>query len=192
MAAGIVITDEQLMMEARGGSREAFETLFERYRDAIWRFFRRRERDAARAEELSQDVFLALLGGASRYEPRALFRAYLFGIAYRVLLAERRKTGHRLCESLDFDPARPGPPDADAAIWVRSAIAQLDADDREMLMLREYEELSYQEIADVCRIPLNTVRSRLFRARMALKTMLSPDSKSVKSLCTVKVDHGGR
>lgn len=179
-------TDEQLMMEAQGGSREAFETLFERYRDAIWRFFRRRVRDAARAEELSQDVFLALLSGAARYEPRALFRAYLFGIAYNVLLAERRRAEHRRCESLDFDPAGTRGPDADAAMWVRRAIAQLDPDDREMLMFREYDELSYQEIADVCRIPINTVRSRLFRARMALKAMLSPDAT------TVKVNHGGR
>ena len=57
-------------------------------------------------------------------------------------------------------------------MWVRSALGELDADDREMLMLREYEQLSYQEIADLKQMPLNTVRSRLFRARMALKAML--------------------
>ena len=57
-------------------------------------------------------------------------------------------------------------------MWVRGALGELDADDREMLMLREYEQLSYQEIADLKQMPLNTVRSRLFRARMALKAML--------------------
>ena len=53
----------------------------------------------------------------------------------------------------------------------RQRSAQLDVDDREILMLREYDELSYQEIAKLKQLPLNTVRSRLFRARMALKTM---------------------
>jgi RNA polymerase sigma-70 factor (ECF subfamily) len=57
-------------------------------------------------------------------------------------------------------------------LWVRDALARLDADDREILMLREYEDLSYQEIADVRAMPLNTVRSRLFRARMALRAAL--------------------
>jgi RNA polymerase sigma-70 factor, ECF subfamily len=58
-------------------------------------------------------------------------------------------------------------------MWVRRAIGELDASDREILMLREYEELTYQEIADLRRIPLNTVRSRLFRARLALKAALT-------------------
>jgi RNA polymerase sigma-70 factor (ECF subfamily) len=75
---------------------------------------------------------------------------------------------------LDFDPPSGSVGDPDAGLWVRRALAQLDADDREILMLREYEELSYQEIADLHRLPLNTVRSPLFRARMALKAALDP------------------
>ena len=70
---------------------------------------------------------------------------------------------------------------------MRQALAQIDAGDREILMLREYEQLSYQEIADLRRLPLNTVRSRLFRARMALKSMLMPDAGE-----SVKVGHDGR
>ena len=57
---------------------------------------------------------------------------------------------------------------------MREAIAKLDVSEREILMLREYEQLSYGEIADLMRLPLNTVRSRLFRARMALKDHLDP------------------
>ena len=53
------------------------------------------------------------------------------------------------------------------------AIARLDADDREVLLLREYEQLSYAEIAELLAVPVGTVRSRLFRARMALKEMLT-------------------
>ena len=57
---------------------------------------------------------------------------------------------------------------------MRSAIEKLDADAREVLLLREYEQLSYAEIAALLRVPVNTVRSRLFRARMALKDLLVP------------------
>lgn len=167
------MTDEHLIAEARNGSRDAFETLFERYRHPVWAFFRRRTADRARAEELAQDTFVALLQGASRYEARATFRTYLFGIAYKMLQASRRQTNRRAVEPLEIDPPDPGGPDLDAALWVQHAIAQLDDTDREILMLREYEELSYQEIADLRRLALNTVRSRLFRAWMALKAALS-------------------
>ena len=57
-------------------------------------------------------------------------------------------------------------------------MAKLDASEREILMLREYEQLSYAEIADLLRLPVNTVRSRLFRARMALKNHLDPKIRS--------------
>jgi RNA polymerase sigma-70 factor (ECF subfamily) len=62
---------------------------------------------------------------------------------------------------------------ADTSFLVRHAVAKLDATDREVLLLREFEQLSYTEIADVLKLPVNTVRSRLFRARMALRDLLS-------------------
>ena len=166
-----LVTDEALMLDVRGGSRAAFEVLFDRYRDAVWRFFRRRVDDGARVEELVQDVFVAILQNAVRYEPRAAFRSYLFGIAFNTLKADRRKSG-RMTEQLIDEPAATQP-DPDDAIWVRRALGRLEPDHREVLMLREYEQLSYQEIAELLRIPLNTVRSRLFRARMDLKHALS-------------------
>ena len=160
------------MLEVRNGSRTAFETLFGRYRDPIWRFFRRRTAEAARAEELAQDTFVAILDGARRYEQRGTFRSYLFGTAYNVLQADRRRAAHRVTTAVDVDAVPQNSADPDAGIWVRDAIATLDEGDREVLMLREYEQLSYQEIADLRAIPLNTVRSQLFRARMALKSAL--------------------
>jgi len=165
------VTDEQLMLDIRGGSRPAFEAFFGRYRESIWRFFRRRTADPARAEELAQDTFVAVLEGARRYDQRGTARAFLFGIAYNVLNAERRRGAFRGTEPLDVDPvSRDASPDD--AIWVRDALMTLDEADREILMLREYEQLSYQEIADVRGTPLNTVRSQLFRARATLKTAL--------------------
>jgi RNA polymerase sigma-70 factor, ECF subfamily len=170
------ITDDELMREVQRGSRGAFEALFERYRGPIWRFYRRRITEAARAEELAQDVFLAVLQNTARYQPRAPFRGYLFGIAFNILLAERRKAAQRGAEPLENEPAAPGAMDVDDGLWVRQALAELNEDDREILMLREYEQLSYQEIADLRSMPLNTVRTRLFRARMALKAALAPEA----------------
>jgi RNA polymerase sigma-70 factor, ECF subfamily len=168
-------TDDQLIVEFQQGSREAFSELFERYRDPVFGFFRRRLDDPARAEELTQECFLALLRNAARYEPRASFRSYLYGIATNMLFAERRKAGReiRTEQSGDESPlTRTGEPES--AMWVRRALERLDANDREILMLREHEQLSYAEIGTLLRLPVNTVRSRLFRARMALKDQLVP------------------
>jgi DNA-directed RNA polymerase specialized sigma24 family protein len=84
-------TDEELMLEFRQGSREAFEEIFQRHREALYGFFRRRLHDASRAGGLAQETFLAVIRGVARYEPRALVRTYLYGIALNLLAAERRK-----------------------------------------------------------------------------------------------------
>ena len=167
-------SDEEWMLDLRRGG-EGGARLFERYREPVWRFFRRRVADAGRAEELTQDVFAALFEAAPRYEARAAFRSYLFGIAYNVLMADRRKNRGLVIVDREHDPPD-RTPDADEALWVQQALRRLDPADREVLMLREYEQLSYQEIAEVQQIPLNTVRSRLFRARMTLREALLPDS----------------
>jgi RNA polymerase sigma-70 factor (ECF subfamily) len=164
-----MVSDEALMLEFQGGSREAFEELFARYRDPLYGFFRRRLESKERADDLMQETFLAVIRAASRYQPRALFRTYLYGIALKLLAVERRR-GQR---------ADPTPDTAESSLenslWVRQALDQLDPQEREILMLREYEQLSYSEISDLLRLPVNTVRSRLFRARMALKHNLEPN-----------------
>jgi Sigma-70 region 2 len=96
-----VVSDDELMGRVRAGSATAFEVLFERYRASVWRFFRRRTADAGRAEELVQDTFVAVLEAAARYEMCGAFRAFLFGIAYNVLLADRRKAAHRAADLLN-------------------------------------------------------------------------------------------
>ncbi len=165
-----MISDEALMLEFQGGSREAFEELFTRYREPLYGFFRRRLESKERADDLTQETFLAVIRATARYEPRALVRTYLYGIALKLLAAERRR------ERRSHPTPRPEALDGalDNSLWVRRALEKLDASEREILMLREYEQLSYSEIADLLRLPVNTVRSRLFRARMALKSHLEP------------------
>lgn len=166
-------TDEDLMIAFCSGDRAAFEELFARYREAIWRFFRRRVSDPERAEELAQDTFLGVLQGARRYEPRATFRSYLFSIAFNVLLASRRKSRREAADELGAIDPPAASVDPAAVLWVKQALAELDAPDREVLMLREYDALSYEEIAVLMSVPIGTVRSRLFRARVALRARLA-------------------
>jgi len=164
-----MVSDEALMLEFQGGSREAFEELFARYREPLYGFFRRRLGSRGRAEDLTQETFLAVMRATSRYEPRALVRTYLYGIALKLAAAECRREGR------ESPPREDSVDDAlDNALWVRRALEKLEASEREILMLREYEQLTYSEIAALLRLPVNTVRSRLFRARVALKDYLEP------------------
>ena len=94
-----------------------------------------------------------------------------------MVYAERRKAGREVSENEKLDQrvdAGGGPAAADTGIWVRGALEQLQIDEREILMLREYEQLSYEEIGALLRVPVNTVRSRLFRARLAMREQLVP------------------
>jgi RNA polymerase sigma-70 factor (ECF subfamily) len=109
-----------------------------------------------------------------------LFRTYLYAIGLKILRAHRRKTAFRATflgiTNKVREPASPAT--ADAELFLRQAVAKLDRIDREILLLREFEQLSYAEIAELLRLPVNTVRSRLYRARIALRDLLTaPVSK---------------
>ncbi len=167
-------SDEDLLLRFQRGSHTALEELFARYRQTLFSFFVRRLPGTGNADDLVQDTFIAVIKGASRYEPRSSVRAYLFGIAFNVLFTERRRfqSTRAHLDSSTISEQSAGLPER--ALWVRQALLKLDSDDREILMLREYEQLSYAEIATVLRTPINTVRSRLLRSRLALKQLLVP------------------
>jgi|SRR5579859_2160639 len=175
------LSDERLMLAFTQGSSEAFTELFHRYKHPIYGFFCRRIADPANAEELAQETFFALLRAAARYEPRALFRTYLYAIGFKILRAHRRKVAFRaafLGYRNSADPARKDT--TEDSLWVRRAVEKLDPLDREIVMLREFEQLTYTEIADLLQFPLNTVRSRLFRARTALRDLLEPQKQETR------------
>jgi len=175
-------SDEQLMLAFSQGATEAFSELFARYKQPVFGFFRRRVTDPAHAEELTQETFLAIVRGAARYQPRALFRTYVYAIGFKILRAHRRKSAIRATFFGTTTGSRePGLPDAAAtAVLLHQVVKKLERTDREILMLREFEQLSYSEIAELLRLPVNTVRSRLFRARAALRELLAaPAPKAV-------------
>jgi len=173
-------SDEQLMLAFAAGQSDAFGELFSRYRQPLFGFFRRRLGDSAQAEELAQETFIAVLRSAESYQPTALFRTFLYAIAFRILRAHRRKAAFRATffgeQAVGREPASNSDPVVD--LLMREAMAQLNTIDREVLLLREFEQLSYGEIAELLALPLNTVRSRLFRARTALHDLLGAPAPS--------------
>jgi RNA polymerase sigma-70 factor (ECF subfamily) len=180
-------SDEALMLEFQQGSRPALDELFSRYRGPLYGFFRRRLDNKERAEDLTQETFLVLIRSTSRYEALSLVRTYIYGIALKLVTAERRKqfrgaTAESVSvESLSEPAVNENP---DAALWIRQALDKLEESEREILMLREYEQLSYAEIADVLQIAVNTVRSKLFRSRLALRNQLEPQPKPVHDVAS--------
>jgi RNA polymerase sigma-70 factor (ECF subfamily) len=168
-------TDEQLMVAFARGQVDAFNELFARHKQPLFGFFRRRLDNTPLAEELTQETFLAVLRGTARYEATALFRTWLYSIGFRILQAHRRKAAFRSMFTAAAPPHREpaGPDHLDKDVLLRHSVAKLDRIDREVLLLREFEQLSYAEIATLLRVPVNTVRSRLFRARQQLRNLLS-------------------
>jgi RNA polymerase sigma-70 factor (ECF subfamily) len=174
-------TDEHLILAFASGNSDAFAELFRRYKQPLFGFFRRRmpEEACAQAEELTQETFLAVIRSANRYVETALFRTYLYAIGFRVLNSYRKRTAFRatFMGSADLENETGRDDAVDAYLQVRQAMGRLQHMDREMLMLREYEELSYAEISELLKLPLNTVRSRLFRARVTLRAILAAPAK---------------
>jgi RNA polymerase sigma-70 factor (ECF subfamily) len=167
-------SDEQLMIAFSRGSNDAFTELFTRYKQPLFGFFWRRVTDRAQAEELTQEAFVAVIRAAPRYEQSALFRTYLYAIALKILRAYRRKAAFRatFMGSLPEHAEPAAESGVVTQLFMREAIRKLDDMDREILLLREFEQLDYAEIAELLKLPVNTVRSRLFRARTALRERL--------------------
>ena len=157
------------MQAFKRGEGPAFRELFDRYKNPIYGFVKRRVGDPARAEEITQDVFMALVQSRNGYEVRSSFRTYLYRIAMNRVASEHRK-----------NKKESDPPDVAASSelsvvqQVRDALEKIEPEQRQVVMLREYEGLSYQEIAEVLKVPVGTVRSKLFRAKLALRELLAP------------------
>lgn len=160
-----------------------FRAAFDEHKDAVYRFAWRMS-SAAAAEDITQEVFVALLEHGGRFDPsRGSLRSFLLGIARNVAL-KRWRTDHRL-EPLDddrfvadpLDGARGGPVDlarAELGEIVGRAVRALPPLQREVVILAEYHERSLEEIARLVDANVGTVKSRLHRGRDNLRKMLAP------------------
>lgn len=183
--------DADLVRRILAGDGSGFETLVTRYQQRIFRFISRYTKDAEDARDVSQEVFLKVYGALDGYDPRYRFSTWLFRIAGNAAIDHlRRRRGRTVplesppdedgeTRSIDPRDQRPDPLEHLSRSRLRQAIddaiEKLPDDYRELISLRHYGELPYEEIADLKGMPLGTVKNKLFRARRALRDLLPPD-----------------
>lgn len=158
-----------------------FQAVFDEHKDAVYRFVWRMARSPSAADDITQDVFVALLRSPERFDPaRGTLRALLLGIA-RNLVLKHWRAEHRF-EPLDDEAAAvetavAAPFDlgrGDIGEMVGRAVGALGPLQREVVILAEYEGLTLAEIAGAVDADVGTVKSRLHRARENLRRMLAP------------------
>ncbi len=154
------------------GDRDAFAELYGRYRNGVYDYCMHLLRDRERAGEALQETFVRAFAGAQGLRDGGVLRPWLFSIARNYVFNALRDG--KPCDELDESSAvEPGTP-YDAVVQsersenLRHLVDRLDPSLRELIVLREYEELSYAEIAEVTGISHSNVRLRLFKARKAL------------------------
>lgn len=189
------MTDERLLNRASRGDEAAFLLLYERHRDAVFRFAYRLLGSAGLAEDITHDCFLSLLRQPQRFDAtRATLRTYLLAAARNLSSKHFRRAGSEvLVEELTEEPraAEGAEPlrqllDEELSSEVQRAIESLPPLQREALVLFEFEELSLAEIAEVVGADTGTVKSRLHRARQRLKTVLAPYMNSSRKPLVVE------
>jgi len=186
-------TDERLLENAAKGDMAAFQSLYERYRDPIFRFAYRMLASAEAAEDVTHDCFLSLIKDPGRFDAaKASLRTYLFAAA-RYQAARRYQNFNRESPLEDFElrsPENHEPSqrllDDELAAAVRGAIADLPPLQREALVLFEYEDLSLAEIGAIVGADSNTVKARLFRARDKLRVSLGRYFRIGRETVTVR------
>ena len=169
-----------LISRARGGDREAFGALVEQYRDNVYRLAYRMCGNAYDADEAAQEAFVAAWRALPNFRGDAKFSTWLYRLTTNAAIdVMRREKRHQTVgngEMVDLADDADSPQETvertEQQEAVQKALATLSEEYREVLLLRYMEELDYAEIAEVLQLPSGTVKSRINRAKAALKTAL--------------------
>jgi len=180
-------TDEQLIRQFQQGDQEAYDEIVSRYRQPLYNFIYRIVGDAAYAEDLLQDTFIRLWLNKDSYREIARFSTWIYTIAGNLAKTELRrqkvrrwfslsggKSDDRPMEVADDDASSPAEDVQRSNILKRidKEIQKLPVVFREVIILRDVQELSYDEISTILKIPLGTVKSRVNRGRQRLQKKL--------------------
>lgn len=178
------IPDADLIAAVLDGSEAAFGSLVTRYQDRVFRLLGRYCRDQVECEDLAQEVFLKVFRKLHTFQGDSAFFTWLYRIAVNAATDHLSKASSRRLKLVeddatldrggDIDEQSPVAPllSAELAAVTRSIVESLPEKFRTILVLREFEDLSYTQIAEVLQIQLGTVESRLFRARHRFKEAL--------------------
>lgn len=186
-------SDEELMLSCRDGDEGAFETLYRRYEKPVFSFIYRMVLSAADAEDLCQETFLKVVRAKKKYRASAKFKTWLFNIALNLCRdrvrrmkfrshlslnspafsqdSEENKKQQSICDS-SSDPTKNAQADEMKAL-VQQAFTTLPEQQRTVVILRQYHDMKFSEIADIMNCPLGTAKSLNHRGREKLMKALS-------------------
>jgi RNA polymerase sigma-70 factor (ECF subfamily) len=179
----VELSDAELMRRARQGEGGAFDELVTRHADGLYRLARVLVGGAQDAEDVVQDTYLGAVRGLGRFQGRSTVKTWLTGILIRQARDLRRRRRVRRTASIDAPVGDAGDGggggitvyagrsdvDAERRLDVAQMLGTLSDEHREVLVLRELNGHTYEEIAGMLGIPVGTVESRIFRARQVVR-----------------------
>jgi RNA polymerase sigma-70 factor (ECF subfamily) len=164
--------DQQLAHRIRNGENAAFAELYALYKHGVYLYCTRFLGNSPAAEDIFQDVFMNCFEHIRRNEGITNLRGYLLSSAHNRCLNELRQRKFPMDISDCEEDVSVQPDDFDGPQQVHQLLQCVPAENREALVLKEYEGFSYDEIAEMTGVPLSTVRKRIFRARQKLRRLL--------------------
>jgi RNA polymerase sigma-70 factor (ECF subfamily) len=176
--------DDGLIDRALAGQSAAYGELVFRYQDRLRASLQRLTGSAEEAEDVAQEAFVQAYLKLSSFQRSSRFYTWIYRIAFNQAISKSRKRRPRVSLSVvqeagGVEPIAEtsGPTEpalqVERAELLHAAIAELEEDHRQVIVLREFEDMDYQQIAEVIDAPIGTVRSRLFRARAQLRDRLA-------------------
>ena len=182
------LTDEELIKQFQDGDTDAFTELVARYKDPLFNYISRMMKDRVFAEDIVQETFVRVYRNRNRYQQIAKFSTWIYTIAINLTKTELRRQNLRRFFSFSGFSNEEGKtfelPDVKVNLekttedsilgeQIRDAIDKLPKAFREVIILRDIQELSYEEISKIVGVPLGTVKSRVNRGRTRLQKLLT-------------------
>ena len=182
-AVGGIVTDEMLVAEIQTGDRTSFRELVQRWQHKMFTFCYRQLGEESLAEEAAQDIFLKVFNNIQRFRGESKFSTWLYRIAHNhcINLQQRHHRRHRnmhdSIEDTTYLSAENHSPvdlieELDFNTQLQRYLMQLPEEHRTLLILRDIQDCSYEEIVSITGLSLGTVKSRIHRARKALRPLL--------------------
>jgi RNA polymerase sigma factor (sigma-70 family) len=166
------MSDEELMAQVRSGVGELLGVLFERYHLALFNFYYKLTCERALSEDLVQEVFFRILKYRHSYKPETPFRAWMYQIARNARVDHLRKRRPETSWEPEMSPAitpdDPAQQKQETAL-LHQALMELTEDKREVLVLSRFQDLKYEDIAQMMGCEVNTVKVRVHRALQDLR-----------------------